>query len=69
MDKPPPAQRWYQRRRKDPGHVPQDAADVGTAFGLDLSLAEQPTAEQATAQPAEPRPGWTQRVMGRQRKR
>jgi hypothetical protein len=70
MDKPPPAQRWYQRRRKDPGHVPEDAADLGTAFGLDLSLGDQPpTAAAPTVQDGAAKPGWAQRVMRRQRAR
>lgn len=35
--------RWFSRRRRAARHS-HDFADYGTAFGLDMSLAAQPTA-------------------------
>lgn len=68
MDKvPPPPQPWYQRRRRDPGHVPQDAADLGTAFGLDMSLLETPTDQDAPSRDAAVA-GWAQRMLARGRR-
>lgn len=61
---PPPKHPWFSRRRGDPGHVPDDPADVGTAFGLDLSMdPEQPAPR--TAAETGVRPGWARRVLGR----
>jgi hypothetical protein len=63
-DQPPPHP-WFKRRRGDPGHVPEDPADVGTAFGLDLSMdPEQPAPRQAAGD-GTARPGWARRVLGR----
>jgi hypothetical protein len=69
MDKAPPSHPWYRRRRTDMGHVPQDAADLGTAFGLDLSLRD--AAEAAVplgVGPQAARPGWAQRMLTRRKR-
>lgn len=51
---------WYARwRRSEPTAASEDAADLGTAFGLDLSLAPPREAEPDAA----PEPGWLQRVV------
>jgi hypothetical protein len=69
MDKAPPSHPWYRRRRTDTGHVSEDAADLGTAFGLDLSLRD---AAEATvplgASPQAARPGWAQRMLTRHKR-
>jgi hypothetical protein len=58
-------QRWFHSWRSTPRPAPDtDPADLGTAFGLDLSLSE-PAALPAT--PAERRPGWVQRLAERRR--
>lgn len=63
-DQPPPHP-WFKRRRGDPGHVPDDPADLGTAFGLDLSMdPDQPAPPQAAADTGT-RAGWARRVLGR----
>jgi hypothetical protein len=56
--------RWFNGWRSPPRPQEDDPADMGTAFGLDLSLSE-PAALPAT--PAERRPGWVQRLAERRR--
>ena len=58
-------QRWFHSWRATPRPAPDtDPADLGTAFGLDLSLSE---AAQLPAAAAERRPGWVQRLAERRR--
>ncbi len=58
-------ERWFHSWRSKPRPAPDtDPADLGTAFGLDLSLSE------AAALPvtsSEGRPGWMQRLSERRR--
>jgi len=70
MDKAPPPLPWYQRRRSDPGHLPADAAGLGTAFGLDLSLRDgaDPGAPAGSGRDATPGLGWAQRVLARRQR-
>ncbi len=66
MHKPAPPLRWYAPWR---GTTPRDdPADMGTAFGLDLSLA--PSADIAGPHGQTggvPRNGWVQRWVERRR--
>jgi hypothetical protein len=66
MNKLAPPTRWYAPWR---AAVPQDdPADMGTAFGLDLSLA--PTADTAIRGPGAAGPvrrGWVRRWVTRRR--
>ncbi len=56
--------RWYAPWRL-PAHPASDPADLGTAFGLDLSLQAPPV---ALPRPADPRAGnWMQRWAARRR--
>jgi hypothetical protein len=68
MDKAPPPSIWFQRRRTDPGRIPEDAAGLGTAFGLDLSLSVE-AARGPAAAPGAGQPSWARRVLGRMRRR
>lgn len=52
--KPP---RWFARWRAAPRPQEEDPADVGTAFGLELSMLPVP-ADPSPAPPAERRAGW-----------
>ena len=59
------SQRWFQAWRSGPRRTPDhDPADLGTCFGLELSLSEP--APLATPGP-EKRPGWVRRLTGRRR--
>lgn len=53
----------FQRLIARPAPVDLDAADMGTAFGLEISL-DQP-ALPPLAPPAARAPGWMQRLSGR----
>lgn len=60
---PPGATLWQRLRARRRSSAGPDAADMGTAFGLDMSLAPPPTARataDARAAPASPprRPWW-----------
>ncbi len=58
-------QRWFARWRAERRWANgTDPADLGTAFGLDLSMM-QAAPEPA---PAERRPGWVRRLTTRRRK-
>ncbi len=57
-----PPQRWFQAWRSTARPAPvDDPADVGTAFGLDLSMADTPP------EPLTRRPGWVRRLSLRRR--
>jgi len=57
-------QSWFHSWRSTPRPAPDtDPADLGTAFGLDLSMSEAPLPPAAT----EARPGWVQRLADRRR--
>jgi len=59
------AQRWFKSWRSTPRPAPDtDPADLGTAFGLDLSMSEVSTAPPATGElPAD----WALRLAERRR--
>ncbi|MDP2005792.1 MAG: hypothetical protein Q8K45_08950 [Rubrivivax sp.] len=60
-----PPQRWFSVWRSTDRPAPcTDAADMGTAFGLDMSLLDH-TPEPPAA--AERRPGWMHRLTTRSR--
>jgi hypothetical protein len=58
--------RWFSGWRAEARAVEPDAADLGTAFGLDLSLQELPH-EPPLTEPAQRRPGWVQRLADRRK--
>ena len=60
MSKAAPSQRWFAgwRAERQPQQV--DAADLGTAWGLDMSMVEDP--HEPAAAPAPRRRGWAQRL-------
>lgn len=68
MSKAAPPQRWFTGWRVPaagavaPAH---DPADLGTAFGLDMSLLELQHAPPPRAPQAAPRAGWMRRLAGR----
>jgi hypothetical protein len=62
MNNAAPPQRWFSVWRPSQPSVEHDAADLGTAFGLDMSLGDAAS----QAQPQAPQPvrksGWMQRL-------
>ncbi len=59
-------QRWFSFWRSADRPAPDtDPADLGTAYGLEMSMLEPPA--EATAALAAPRPGWMQRLATRRR--
>ena len=65
MSKAAPPQRWFSGWRAAPRPVQADPADLGTAFGLDMSMMD--SLNEPAALPVPRRPGWAQR-LGLQRK-
>jgi hypothetical protein len=67
MSKADTPQRWFHGwRASAPPPLDLDAADLGTAFGLDLSLNE--LHHEAPRPPAAPRqPGWMSRLAARRK--
>jgi hypothetical protein len=64
MSKTDNSGRWFGAWRDTPRAVPDDdAADMGTAFGLEMSL--EPQALPAPDVDADARPGWIQRLANR----
>lgn len=57
--------RWFSGWRASPQPLDADPADLGTAFGLDLSLNEIPHEPPVTVAPALRRPGWMGRLTTR----
>jgi len=67
MNKPASPPRWYQPWRQAEARVPPaDPADLGTCFGLELSLSAEPAPTQTTAE-ATRRGGWMQRFSAKRR--
>ena len=63
-DKTTTPTRWYHTWRSSARPAPDDdPADLGTAFGLDLSLPDVDTPPAAVSRPAH-RTGWMQRLTG-----
>lgn len=57
--------RWFSGWRTRETPVVEDPADMGTAFGLDMSFGEVAPEPIAAAPSAEQPPGWVQRLTGR----
>jgi hypothetical protein len=64
MNKAVPSTRWFSGWRARERPEEDDPADLGTAFGLDLSLREL-IHEPPPPAPSERRAGWMQRLAGR----
>jgi hypothetical protein len=64
MNKAAPSHRWFAGWRANERQVQDDPADLGTAFGLDMSLNEL-THEPPMPAPSERRAGWMQRWAAR----
>lgn len=67
MSKAATPNRWFQNWRPSPQPADMDPADLGTAFGLDLSLNEIPHEPPVTVAPAFPRPSWVGRLALRRK--
>jgi hypothetical protein len=70
MSKAETTSRWYAPWRQASSHEQDDAADMGTAFGLDLSVASefQQTLDAPLASASAPRrEGWIKRLTQRGR--
>jgi hypothetical protein len=65
MTKAVTTNRWFSGRRAPERHDESDPADLGTAFGLDLSLTVAPDAPPAPAE--ERRAGWVRRLADRRK--
>lgn len=64
--------RWYQPWRRTEARAAADPADLGTCFGLELSLAPEPAPAQPEDKTSRPvsRAGWTgwmQRLAAKRR--
>ena len=66
MNKSAHGPRWYTPWRQLETRAADDPADVGTAFGLELTLAAEAMSGKAAASPAR-RPGWMQRLAAKRR--
>jgi len=65
MSKAAPSQRWFSGWRAERRPAPVDPADLGTAWGLDMSMVD--SGAEPPALPSPRRRGWAQR-LGLQRK-
>ena len=63
MNKAAPSPRWFSGWRAAERPAQDDPADLGTAFGLDLSLNE--LIHEPQPAPAQRRRSWVQRLAGR----
>lgn len=66
MSKAETPQRWFEHWRSSNRPADLDAADLGTAFGLDLSLNELPHEPHHPTAAARP-PGWLSRLAARRK--
>jgi hypothetical protein len=66
MNKVAPPHRWFAAWRGAARPPQVDPADLGTAFGLDLSLNEL-IHEPVAPAPAEQKAGWVHRLAGRRK--
>lgn len=62
MNKAAPPQRWFTAWRPNQPSADLDAADLGTAFGLDMSLGEAAAQDTPPAPKPARRSGWMQRL-------
>jgi len=67
MSKAATPNRWFSGWRASPQPVDADPADLGTAFGLDMSLNEIAHEPPVTVTPAMHRPGWVGRLTLRRK--
>ena len=67
MSKAATPNRWFAGWRSSPQPVAMDPADLGTAFGLDLSLNEIAHEPPVCVSPAPQRPGWVGRLTMRRK--
>ncbi len=65
MNKPASSPRWFARWRAAETTAEDDPADLGTAFGLDLSMDD--TTPQPLPTPPVAQPGWMQRITSRRK--
>jgi hypothetical protein len=66
MNKRAAAKAWYLPWRAQDARRPDDPAELGTAFGLDMTLQAEAAEREAAALPVR-RPGWLQRLSIRRR--
>jgi hypothetical protein len=59
--------RWFQRWRANAAAPGSDPADLGTAFGLDLSLHDPALAAPPAEPPAAHAQGWVRRLTARRK--
>ena len=68
MHKSDTSRRWFGLRRAARRPAQDDPADLGTAYGLDLSLSEMPDEEPPRAtKPTAGHEGWMQRLWTRRK--
>ena len=67
MNKSDPPHRWFGHWRAIARPPQDDPADLGTAFGLDLSLSELAEDPPPPRTPLEGRAGWMQRMVSKRR--
>jgi hypothetical protein len=68
MHKSVTSRRWFGLRRAVGRPAQDDPADLGTAFGLDLSLSQLPDdAARTPPAPLRDRDGWMQRLRARRK--
>lgn len=68
MNKADNPNRWFHPWRAPTPAGEIDAADMGTAFGLEVSLDQPPVAETVATVPARRTPGWVARWASRGRR-
>jgi hypothetical protein len=63
MNKSTTEPRWYQPWRRPEARALEDPADLGTCFGMEVSLSAQASAVKAVEPPR--RLGWVQRLAAK----
>ena len=67
MNKPDASHRWFGHWRAVERPAQDDPADLGTAFGLDLSLSEAVDDGPGPPSPMDGQAGWMQRLTVRRK--
>ena len=67
MPKTAAPHRWFQGWRASEAEPQTDAADLGTAFGLDLSLSDPAPPAPPSAPASQRQPGWVRRLAARRK--